>query len=634
MCRKATIRAAMPLALGFALFGALAVAQTPTGLKPAPALEWRRVGNTALDLHLASVASGPVDRVWYSPDGAALNVRTRSGKVFATADFEHWKMVQKPEAPPEDAIGGLMTLPEPGAKAKIQNARPGRLFAVGKDAHRSDDGGFNWTNLTVHQGTSIIGNGLFDVAVSPVNPDEVVVAGSRGVWRSLDAGLTWSGLNQYLPNLPVQKIVRVADPTGGLQISIDDGASVVEWRSGENSAWRPAEQRLIEQHLTDSDQRRALGAMLGIPVSAFARAGDIIYVAPADGTLRSSSDQGRSWRTREGDGGIVERIYIDPKDPLLALAVTNAKQRSHILRTLNGGQFWDDLTANLPNAPLHSVVADRATGAVYVASDAGLFMTYADLQAAGPPTPWVQLRREPALDVALDAAGNQLYVAVEGFGIYAAMAPHRLLDPRVVSSADMTARVAAPGALLSVVGSRVLSARAGQWNAPVLAASDTESQIQIPYEAQGSGLSLSLQSAAGTLTFGLPLRDVSPSIFIDKESNALVMNADTGLVLNATTPARSGTRVQILAAGLGRVRPEWPTGLAAPLDDPPQVVAPIKLFLDREPIQVTRATLAPGYIGLYLIEVQLPKIVNSGPAELYIESDGQQSNRVQIYLEP
>jgi uncharacterized protein (TIGR03437 family) len=44
--------------------------------------------------------------------------------------------------------------------------------------------------------------------------------------------------------------------------------------------------------------------------------------------------------------------------------------------------------------------------------------------------------------------------------------------------------------------------------------------------------------------------------------------------------------------------------------------------------------LAPGYIGLYLIEIQVPAMVNSGPAELYIESEGHGSNRVRIWIEP
>jgi len=30
----------------------------------------------------------------------------------------------------------------------------------------------------------------------------------------------------------------------------------------------------------------------------------------------------------------------------------------------------------------------------------------------------------------------------------------------------------------------------------------------------------------------------------------------------------------------------------------------------------------------------LPSILNAGPAELYLEAEGQSSNRVRIYLEP
>ena len=59
----------------------------------------------------------------------------------------------------------------------------------------------------------------------------------------------------------------------------------------------------------------------------------------------------------------------------------------------------------------------------------------------------------------------------------------------------------------------------------------------------------------------------------------------------------------------------------------------VKAFLDRAPAEVTRATLAEGYVGLYLIELQIPAIVNAGPVELFISADGQESNRVQIYLE-
>jgi uncharacterized protein (TIGR03437 family) len=50
-------------------------------------------------------------------------------------------------------------------------------------------------------------------------------------------------------------------------------------------------------------------------------------------------------------------------------------------------------------------------------------------------------------------------------------------------------------------------------------------------------------------------------------------------------------------------------------------------------VEVTQASLAPGYIGFYLIEIQLPRITNTGASELYLEAEGQQSNRVRLYVE-
>ena len=114
----------------------------------------------------------------------------------------------------------------------------------------------------------------------------------------------------------------------------------------------------------------------------------------------------------------------------------------------------------------------------------------------------------------------------------------------------------------------------------------------------------------------------------------MLLDGDTGMMLEGLNAARSGARVQVLATGLGRVEPAWPTGLAAPLENPPAVAAAVAAYIDRVPVPVTRAVLAPGYVGFYLVELQLPALVNAGPAELYLAAGGQESNRVRIVLEP
>jgi len=310
-----------------------------------------------------------------------------------------------------------------------------------------------------------------------------------------------------------------------------------------------------------------------------------------------------------------------------------------VLRTINLGVTWDDLTANLPDAAAHGIAVDRSGGAAYVATDGGLFFATVDLERSSPAANWTlisgSLPAAPAMDVKLDPGGNQLYVALDGYGIFAAPAPHRARLVRLVNAADFSSRPAAPGSLMSVVGGKIAKAQAGEMNFPVLDASDTESQIQVPFEATAAtSMSLDLDLAGRRMSFGIPVQEVSPAIFIDRAGAPMLLDADSGLMFDAHNTARSGSRIQILTTGLGKVRPDWPTGMSAPIQQPPAVRATVAAYLDRAPVEVLSATLAPGYIGLYLVEIRLPAIVNSGPAELFVTADGQESNRVRIQLEP
>src|SRR5262249_30375648 len=146
-----------------------------------------------------------------------------------------------------------------------------------------------------------------------------------------------------------------------------------------------------------------------------------------------------------------------------------------------------DLSANLPEAAAQAVAVDRAAGAAYVATESGIFFATVDLDRSGPASNWTlisgALPAAPATDVRLDPGGNQLYVALDGYGVFAAGAPHRLRQLRIVNAADFSARAAAPGSLLSVIGGKITRAQTGELNVPVLDASDTESQIQVPFEA-------------------------------------------------------------------------------------------------------------------------------------------------------
>src|ERR1700733_14945727 len=98
MCRRATARvvsvaifASLPWCFSLPAWG-----QTSSQ----GGLGWRRVGNSAMQLALPSLATGAVDRVWYSADGSNLYAKTASGRIFETGDFEQWHLLTDPKVSP------------------------------------------------------------------------------------------------------------------------------------------------------------------------------------------------------------------------------------------------------------------------------------------------------------------------------------------------------------------------------------------------------------------------------------------------------------------------------------------------------------------------------------------------------
>jgi uncharacterized protein (TIGR03437 family) len=516
----------------------------------------------------------------------------------------------------------------------IASADPSHLYSLGQQLFRSEDGGRSWINLTQNRGASVVGGGQRSVAISPADPDQLVLANDFGVWRSLDGGLTWTGLNQGLPNLPVRRILSTPSGTHGIEVEAA-GLGGLELPPG-GSLWLPVKDTTVAE---ETALLARYSGITGASITATAASGATVYAGSSDGRIWVSLDAGATFRiSRTETAGPVERFFVDPNEPGLALAALGGSG-PHVLRTTSSGSLWDDLTGNLADAPVHGITAERAAGAVYVATDQGVFLARADLQnATVPAINWMRLSAglpsAPAWDVRLDPAGVLLYVALDGYGVYAASAPHRRWNLRVVSTADFAPHPAAPGALLSVMGGRVSAARAGDLNYPVLSASDSGSQIQVPFEAVGPSVALSLETNTGKVTVGLPVQPAAPAIFVGTDGVPMIYDADSGLPLDAHNTAHSNGRIQILATGLGKVRPDWPTDLAAPTQNPPAVVAPVQVYLDGMPIEVTSATLAPLTIGFYIVEAQLPPITNLGTSELYISADGQESNRVQIVVEP
>ncbi len=665
---------------------------------PLPGVRWVHVGGRALQSGLAGPVGGPLSQVAFSRDGATLFARTSAGRIWQSSDLgETWQ----PSTPEQVGFSGLFDLPaeapgvrppgqEPQARVVSHPYRRQTFYALGRDLYRSPDDGRSWINLTSDGLSSIIGPWQSSIAFHPTEPDMLAVSNSAGIWKSADGGLSWSSLNDRLPNFPRTRLISAAPDLSVRLLAASWGA--FENTPGAGDFWLPAAnsagpswQQLLES-LPAGDRYRASPTPLTLPagvaasyrvwldgspsspdltlcgsaegwpqcgdparhyISAFAVAGSeqagaaFYYAGTSDGRLWVSDDRGERWRlTDQGlpaASGAISAIFGDPAEPRVAIAVLAADSEGRVFRTTNGGVFWDDLTADLPPGALHGVAANGGTGALYVAGTAGVFYTAGDLRSPSPPTPWRlvtgNLPQGTVHDLLLDTVSGHLYAAVEGFGVFRVRAPAVLDALRVLNAADLSRRPAAPGGLLTLLGGEIRGASVGGKTAPVLSAGAQEAQIQVPFETTGDRLELSLETQLGLTSLGFPLAAVSPAIFLDR-GGPLVLDAGSGLLLDAAHPAQAGSQILILATGLGRVRPDWPSGVPAPLEDPPMTIAPVKAYLNGIPLRVLSSTLAGGYIGTYMVQAELPRALNFGIAELVLEAGGRRSNAVRIFTEP
>src|SRR5262249_630891 len=132
MCRQATI---CRLSAAVIIIGS---ATTLFAQAAAQKVDWRHIGNSAIDLSLPSVATGRVDRVWYSQDGSTLYAQTSAGRIFQTADFEQWTRVEDTKVTaPNRENPPITSSPETRLKSSARTGLAGRVYAIGRNVYRS-----------------------------------------------------------------------------------------------------------------------------------------------------------------------------------------------------------------------------------------------------------------------------------------------------------------------------------------------------------------------------------------------------------------------------------------------------------------------------------------------------------------
>jgi len=193
--------------------------------------------------------------------------------------------------------------------------------------------------------------------------------------------------------------------------------------------------------------------------------------------------------------------------------------------------------------------------------------------------------------------------------------------------------------LETMLGGAVLSI--GGRDAPLFFSSEGQINAQVPSElaanARHSAV-IKVRGDDGQQVYAVPetitVAASQPGIFTVNQQGTgqgAILNAQ-GLLVDSNAPAAPGDIVQVYCTGLGATEPPVPSGQPAPGAEPlAQVTMPVYARIAGKPAVVQFAGLAPGFVGLHQVNVQIPAgVAPSGAAELVFIQDGNMSNTVTL----
>jgi uncharacterized protein (TIGR03437 family) len=176
--------------------------------------------------------------------------------------------------------------------------------------------------------------------------------------------------------------------------------------------------------------------------------------------------------------------------------------------------------------------------------------------------------------------------------------------------------------------------------APIYLVSANQINFLVPYAVTGSTANVIVKNATGTSnTVTLPLATTSPGIYSVDYSGAgygVILHADYSLV-TPSSPAQGGETVLVYLTGLGAVKPAVADGVAAPAS-PLSLVAltpqQLVVYMDGQPAVVQFAGLAPGFPGLYQINVTVPTNLSStGQVDVAINTPDAFHDQIYLYVQ-
>lgn len=227
-----------------------------------------------------------------------------------------------------------------------------------------------------------------------------------------------------------------------------------------------------------------------------------------------------------------------------------------------------------------------------------------------------------------------------------------LFNEGVVEGAAFTSRrPLVPGGIVSLFGSNLAAAsgsataiplerqigqtsvRIGGIEAPLYFVSPGQINAQVPFESRPGDTVGIVVNVGGRITTpqNYQIAPAQPGIFVDSLGAAIL--DDQFRRITATNPARVGRVIQIFAGGLGDTVPPADSGEA--LNVGSDTTVPVSVSIGGIDTAVQYNGLAPGFVGLYQVNVTVPGGVQTGPSvPIILRQNGVPANPAQTLTIP
>jgi uncharacterized protein (TIGR03437 family) len=173
--------------------------------------------------------------------------------------------------------------------------------------------------------------------------------------------------------------------------------------------------------------------------------------------------------------------------------------------------------------------------------------------------------------------------------------------------------------------------------APLFYVSPTQINAQTPYGLAPGNATLKVTTSGTTaVSQDVAVSAVAPGIFTLNTNGSgpgVILRSDDYQVIGEHTPTTAGAYISIYCTGLGVVTTAVADGTPAP--NPPATTAVVpQVTVGNIPARVTFSGLAPGYAGLYQVNVQIPTGVPTGSAiPVVLTAADVSSNMVTIVIQ-